>query len=82
VRKVNSAKGGNYTVFDPSEGCAWANPNCGPNNQMFSFHGSGAHAVFADGHVAYIRDSIPTSLLRALVTRADGRNETPPENYE
>jgi prepilin-type N-terminal cleavage/methylation domain-containing protein/prepilin-type processing-associated H-X9-DG protein len=82
VRKVNSAKAGNYAAFDPTEGCAWANPHCGPNNEMFSFHGSGAHAVFADGHVSYIRDSIPTTLLRALVTRADGRNETFPENYE
>jgi prepilin-type N-terminal cleavage/methylation domain-containing protein/prepilin-type processing-associated H-X9-DG protein len=64
VRKVNSARNATYTAADPNEGCAWANPHCGPNNEMFSFHGSGAYAVFADGHVAYVRDSIPKTVLR------------------
>ena len=46
---------------------------------MFSFHGNGAHAVFADGHVAFVRETISKTILRALATRADGKNEAFPE---
>ncbi len=81
-RKVNSAKNATYTAFDATDGCAWAQPDCGPNGQIFSFHGNGAHAVFADGHVAYLRESLPLAILRALATRADGRNESLAENFE
>jgi prepilin-type N-terminal cleavage/methylation domain-containing protein/prepilin-type processing-associated H-X9-DG protein len=82
LRKINSAKNATYTAFDANDGCAWAQPNCGPNGQMFSFHGGGAHAVFADGHVAFLRESLPLSMLRALITRSDARNESVPENIE
>ncbi|HSQ54228.1 MAG TPA: DUF1559 domain-containing protein, partial [Gemmata sp.] len=82
VRKINSAKGATYIAPDPVEGCAWANPHCGPNNEFFSFHGTGAHAVFADGHVLYIRDTIPKNILRALATRNGGVSEAVPEGLE
>jgi len=81
-RKVNSAKNATYTGFDATDGCAWAQADCGPNGQIFSFHGNGAHAVFADGHVAYMRETLPLAVLRALVTRSDGRNEALPEGLE
>ncbi len=81
-RKINSAKNGTYTAADTIEGCAWANPDCGPNSEIFSFHGNGAYAVFADGHTSFLRDSIPKSLLRALITRSDGKNEAAAENFE
>ena len=82
VRKINSAKFATYTAPDPTEGCSWAQPHCGPNNEFFSFHGSGAHAVFADGHVTFIRDSVAKNVLRSLATRSDGRNEATPENID
>jgi len=82
LRKIDSAKSATYTVFDPIDGCAWAQASCGPNGQIFSFHGNGAHAVFADGHVSFLRESLPLPVLRALVTRADARSETLPENFE
>jgi prepilin-type processing-associated H-X9-DG protein len=81
-RKINSAKNASYTSADAVEGCAWANPDCGPNSEIFSFHSNGAHAVFVDGHTAFLKESIPKSLLRALITRSDGRNETAAENFE
>ena len=34
-----------------------------------SLHGTGAHTLFADGHVRYIRDSIALSVWRALGSR-------------
>lgn len=82
ARRINSAKRGTYTAVDPNDGCAWAQHDCGPNSEVFSFHGNGAHVVFADGHVAFIRESTTTAVLRALATRSEGRNETIPENFE
>jgi prepilin-type processing-associated H-X9-DG protein len=49
---------------------------------MFSFHGNGAYAVFADGHTTFIKESTPKAVLRALITRSDGKNETVPQNFE
>jgi prepilin-type N-terminal cleavage/methylation domain-containing protein/prepilin-type processing-associated H-X9-DG protein len=78
-KKVNSAKNATYATPDPVDGCAWAQHDCGPNSEMFSFHGNGAFAVFADGHVQFIRESVSLPILRALSTRADGRAEVLPE---
>ena len=66
----------------PAEGCAWAAGHCGPNGEIFSFHGNGAHVVFADGHVTFMRESTSKAVLRALITRSDGKNETAPANFE
>ncbi len=52
--------------------CPWGTNNCGPNEEIFSFHPGGAHAVFCDGHVAYLKESIDPRTLRKLVTRAGG----------
>jgi prepilin-type N-terminal cleavage/methylation domain-containing protein/prepilin-type processing-associated H-X9-DG protein len=52
--------------------CPWNYHDCGPNNEMFSFHPGGAHALFADGHVQFIKESIPLALLYSLGTRARG----------
>ncbi len=81
-RKINSAKNATYTTPDATEGCSWANPHCGPNGEMFSFHGNGAYAVFADGHTVFIKETTSKAVLRALITRADAKNETAPENFE
>jgi prepilin-type N-terminal cleavage/methylation domain-containing protein len=78
-KRINSAKAGTYSVPDPSDGCAWAQHDCGPNSEMFSFHGNGAFAVFADGHVAFISETTSKAVLRALATRSDGKNEVLPE---
>lgn len=78
-KKVNSAKNATYTIPDPTDNCAWANHDCGPNSEMFSFHGNGAYAVFADGHVVFVRETTSKAVLRALATRSDGKNEVIPE---
>ena len=78
-KKINTAKNATYTTADPVDGCMWAQHDCGPNSEMFSFHGNGAFAVFADGHVQFIRESTSMAVLRALATRSDGKNETPPD---
>ncbi len=45
------------------------------NNQtgdIYSFHTGGANVAFADGSVRFIRDSIPITVLAAMITKAGG----------
>ncbi len=79
--KINGAKNATYGTLDPIDGCSWAQHDCGPNSEMFSFHGNGAHYVFADGHVVFVRESTSKAVLRALATRNDAKNETAPANF-
>ena len=46
--------------------------NCTNNNEAFSFHPGGVNAVFADGSVHFLNQSIPIRLYAALITR-DGK---------
>ena len=48
--------------------CPWSVNNCGPNDEPFSFHSGGVQAVFGDGHVQFLRDSISAQTLRAVMT--------------
>jgi len=41
-------------------------------NEIYSFHSGGANFAFCDGHVQFIRDSVPLKTLAALVSRAGG----------
>ena len=41
------------------------------SGQIYSFHGSGANAVFADGSVHYLDRDIDINVLSALITRAN-----------
>lgn len=75
-KKLNNNKGATYTTSDPNgDGCTWMVHDCGPNSEAFSFHGNGVHMVFVDGHVAYVRESLPLTTLRALATRSEGKVE-------
>jgi prepilin-type N-terminal cleavage/methylation domain-containing protein/prepilin-type processing-associated H-X9-DG protein len=71
---VNSCKNGGYGFPDP---CNWQNHDVGPNSEMFSFHGNGCFVCFADGHVQFVRESVPLSLILALATRAGGETIDP-----
>jgi prepilin-type N-terminal cleavage/methylation domain-containing protein/prepilin-type processing-associated H-X9-DG protein len=46
--------------------------NATSNNEIYSWHSGGANALFGDGSVHFLRDSIPAATLIALVTRAGG----------
>ncbi len=49
--------------------CPWLTvTNCGPNDEVFSFHGHGANVLFMDGHVSYISQDIDAVVMRRLVT--------------
>jgi prepilin-type N-terminal cleavage/methylation domain-containing protein/prepilin-type processing-associated H-X9-DG protein len=64
----------NKTPFGGPPSCPWnaSASNCGPNDEIFGFHGSGANAVFADGHVSFLNENLNFQVLRALVTKAGG----------
>jgi prepilin-type N-terminal cleavage/methylation domain-containing protein/prepilin-type processing-associated H-X9-DG protein len=42
------------------------------DGEVYSFHPRGANAVFADGHVQFLKASMSVQTLAALVTRAGG----------
>src|SRR5262249_22349230 len=50
--------------------CPWAlqGSNCGPNDEIFSFHSGGVNLLYLDGHVSFTKDTIPAGLFRRLVT--------------
>ncbi len=52
----------------PSD-CPWSMNNCGPNDEIFSFHPGGALALFVDGSVHFLAEGIDPRLMRKLVTR-------------
>jgi prepilin-type N-terminal cleavage/methylation domain-containing protein/prepilin-type processing-associated H-X9-DG protein len=53
--------------------------NCTNEGEVYSFHHGGANAVFADGHVQFLRAGMSIRTLAALVTRAGG--EIIPEDF-
>jgi len=52
--------------------CTWDQNNCGPNDELFSPHDGGANVVFADGHVAFLRQTIGNPMFRYLMLPSDG----------
>ncbi|AMV30712.1 hypothetical protein VN12_01255 [Pirellula sp. SH-Sr6A] len=55
----------------PALGCNVA-MNARNDNEPYSFHASGAHFLFADGHVSHLSHLMELSILAALCTRAAG----------
>jgi prepilin-type processing-associated H-X9-DG protein len=62
-----------WTTGAPTAYYSSAN-NCGNNDEIFGFHTGGANVAFCDGHVIFLRETIPTVTLRYLVTREGGEN--------
>ena len=46
--------------------------NCTNERQVYSFHPGGANAIFADGSVHFLKETINIRVLAGLVTRAGG----------
>lgn len=53
--------------------CRWTVNNCGPNDEMYSFHVGGAHAVLGDGSVRFLSESIDSLVIKRLVGSQDGQ---------
>ncbi|HVW03347.1 MAG TPA: DUF1559 domain-containing protein [Planctomycetaceae bacterium] len=54
--------------------CSWytSNGQCGPNDEIFSFHFGGANVVFMDGHARFLTQELDPRIVRKLVSRAEG----------
>jgi len=67
----NKARPMKETAPWPTSGGTAGN-NAGANDELFSFHSGGVNALFGDGSVRFLKDSISVVTLRALVTAAGG----------
>ncbi len=65
INNNNTPKGGTA--------CPWSTNNCGPKDEAFGYHTGGVMAVFGDGSVRFLRDSITMSQMRLLCDPADGQ---------
>jgi len=69
-RAVNN----NFTPFGGGTYCNWnmgltnGNNNCGPNEELFSFHGQGANVLFMDAHVSFLSEDTNSVVIRYLTT--------------
>ncbi len=52
--------------------CLWTTNNCGPNDEPFSLHVGGCHALLGDGTVRFISENTDAQTVRKLCSRADG----------
>ena len=46
--------------------------NCSNASGIYGFHTGGANVCFADGHVIFMRDTLPIDVLVALCTKSGG----------
>lgn len=65
INKYGNPKGG------PPE-CLWSVNNCGPNDEPFSFHTGGVNALYGDGSVKFLSDTIDPIVLKWTVAASDG----------
>jgi prepilin-type N-terminal cleavage/methylation domain-containing protein/prepilin-type processing-associated H-X9-DG protein len=73
---INNSKdpwGGPIDPNDLDEACPWSTNNCGPNDEIFSYHPGGALVLFCDGHVVFISETIAPQTMQRLVAMADGQ---------
>ena len=68
---INNNKTGGFGK--PSCGANdWGIHDCGPNNEIFSWHPGGANMAMTDGSVRFVKDTTNAAVVRALITRAGG----------
>lgn len=63
---------GNKIPVGGPAACPWTVNNCGPNNEPFSLHVGGVHALLCDGTVRFISENVDRNTARLLFGRADG----------
>jgi prepilin-type N-terminal cleavage/methylation domain-containing protein/prepilin-type processing-associated H-X9-DG protein len=71
---VNNNRGAGIVLGRPANPgeCPWNAHDCGPNNEVFSFHPGGANCAFADGSVRFLKETVSGLVLRALLTKNEG----------
>ncbi|HWB12508.1 MAG TPA: DUF1559 domain-containing protein [Pirellulales bacterium] len=66
---LNRAINNNALPIGGPATCSWnGSTHCGPNDEIFGWHGAGANVVFLDGHVNFLSQDIQPLVLRYLVS--------------
>jgi prepilin-type N-terminal cleavage/methylation domain-containing protein/prepilin-type processing-associated H-X9-DG protein len=68
---VSKGINNNKTPLHGPPSCRWTLNNCGPCEEIFSFHPGGAQCLFGDGSVRFLPETLDLKTLRALITRAE-----------
>jgi prepilin-type processing-associated H-X9-DG protein len=50
--------------------------NCNNDGAIYAFHSGGCNALFGDGSIHFLQESIAPGVLGALVTKAGGETVT------
>jgi prepilin-type N-terminal cleavage/methylation domain-containing protein len=75
-KKINNNK--SPWLGPPS--CPWNVHDCGPNNEIFSFHNAnGASVLLMDGRVIFLKETMQITVLRALITK-NGSDQVSPDD--
>lgn len=53
-------------------GCKWDTNNCGPNDEPFSLHTGGCHALMCDGSVRFLSENTDLQVVRRASDPSDG----------
>lgn len=62
----------NSSPIGGPSGCPWGTNNCGPNDEPFSAHVGGCHALLGDGSVHFLSENIDVHIIRRLCNPKDG----------
>lgn len=69
---INRAINNNSLPLGGPAGCIWNNvTHCGPNDEIYGWHGAGANVSFLDGHVTFLSQDISPLVLRYLVSSTE-----------
>jgi prepilin-type N-terminal cleavage/methylation domain-containing protein/prepilin-type processing-associated H-X9-DG protein len=68
----NAVINGNAVPRGGPAACSWTRTNCGPNDEPFSLHTGGCHALMCDGSVRFMSENVDLQVIRRVSDPTDG----------